>query len=282
MSDFDVITADAPLILVGCGKMGSALLKGWLGRGLDAAAVRIVEPEVERVRTDPGNALVPAAAVVSRVEDLEAGLTPSIVVLAVKPQMMDEALVPLVAYAGGGCVFLSIAAGKTIEYFATRLGAGAAIIRAMPNTPAAIGVGMTVACSNEHVRAEQKAVCGAMMSAVGRFAWVEDESLIDAVTAVSGSGPAYVFYLAECLAAAGKTAGLPEDLARVLAVQTVTGAGALLLATGGDPAVLRRNVTSPHGTTEAALDILMAKDGMAPLLRKAVAAATKRSRELSE
>lgn len=282
MSDFDSITADAPLILVGCGKMGSALLKGWLAQGLDPRAVRIVEPARERVWEELKDIALPATAVVSSAADLGAGLTPAMIVLAVKPQMMDEALAPLVPYAGSGCGFLSIAAGKTVEYFEARLGAQASIIRAMPNTPAAIGVGMTVAFPNANVRADQKAICDAMMTAVGRFAWLEDESFLDAVTAVSGSGPAYVFYLTECLEAAGKTAGLPDELARILAVQTVVGAGALLSASSEAPAILRRNVTSPNGTTEAALDILMAKDGMADLLRKAVAAGTKRSRELSE
>jgi pyrroline-5-carboxylate reductase len=282
MSDFALITADKPLILVGCGKMGGALLRGWFGRGLDPSAVRVVEPEIARARADLGADSLPASAIVGNAADLGLGLAPAIIILAVKPQMMDEALAPLASYADKGCVFLSIAAGKTIGYFEEKLGERAAIIRAMPNTPAAIGVGMTVACSNRNVQAEQKAVAAAMMAAVGRFAWLDDESFMDGVTAVSGSGPAYVFYLAECLAAAGKSAGLPDELARTLAVQTVVGAGALMAASGGDPALLRRNVTSPKGTTEAALDILMAKDGLAPLLRKAVMAAAKRSRELSE
>ena len=282
MSDFAIITADAPLILVGCGKMGGALLKGWLGQGLDPAAVRVIEPDFQRLQDEFKATSLPASAFVASAADLGAGLKPSVVVLAVKPQVMDAAVVPLLAFAGAGCVFISIAAGKTVDYFETKLGAKAAVIRAMPNTPAAIGVGMTVAFANENTGADQKAVCEAMMSAVGQFAWLDDEGFIDAVTAVSGSGPAYVFYLTECLEAAAKAAGLPDALARALAMQTVVGAGALLSATSEGAAVLRRNVTSPHGTTEAALDILMAKDGMAPLLRKAVIAATKRSRELSE
>lgn len=283
MPGFDIVTADAPLVLVGCGKMGGALLKGWIAGGLNPAAVHVVEPDVAHVHADfKGEQALPADAVVSAACELPAGLKPSIIVLAVKPQAMDDALAPLVSYVGSGAGFISIAAGKTIEYFEKRLGPKASVIRTMPNTPAAIGHGMTVGFPNDNVTAAQRALCARMMSAVGSFAWLEQEVFMDAVTAVSGSGPAYVFFLAECLAAAGKTAGLPDDLAMRLAVQTVTGAGALLAASTEAPAVLRRNVTSPNGTTEAALDILMAKDGLADLMRQAVAAAAKRSRELSE
>lgn len=283
MPGFDIVTADAPLVLVGCGKMGGALLKGWIVGGLDPAAVRIVEPDAAHIHRDfRGDQALSADAVVSAASDLPAGLKPSIIVLAVKPQVMDDALAPLVSYVKSGSGFISIAAGKTIGYFEQRLGPKACIIRTMPNTPAAIGHGMTVAFPNDNATAEQRALCARMMTAVGSFAWLEQEALMDAVTAVSGSGPAYVFFLAECLAAAGKTLGLPDDLAMKLAVQTVTGAGALLAVSTESPTVLRRNVTSPHGTTEAALDVLMAKDGLADLMRQAVAAATKRSRELSE
>jgi pyrroline-5-carboxylate reductase len=281
MSGFDLVTADAPLLLAGCGKMGSALLKGWLGQGLNPEAVYIIEPgSLDLAAEFAGFSLAPEAVVASA-SALPAGLAPAVMVLAVKPQAMDEALRPLAAFVKAGSGVVSIAAGKTIDYFAKKLGDEASVIRAMPNTPAAIGRGMTVAFANANVSPAQKALCEAMMTAVGKFAWLEEESLIDAVTAVSGSGPAYVFYLAECLAAAGKTAGLPDDLAQLLAVETVIGAGALLAASGEAPHDLRRNVTSPKGTTEAALDILMAEEGMADLLRKAVAAAAKRSRELA-
>ncbi len=282
MSEFETITATDPLVLVGCGKMGSALLKGWLARGLSPEAVWIVDPAPENVFAQfmdvSGFARDRVAA---SIEDIPADIRPSFVVLAVKPQIMDQAIAALVRFVDSAC-YVSIAAGKTIGYFEQALGVSAAVIRAMPNTPAAIGRGITVAVANENVRDNQRSICAAMMKAAGEFFWVEDENLIDAVTAVSGSGPAYVFYLTECLSAAGKAAGLPEDLAAALAHHTVSGAGALMDATDELPATLRRNVTSPKGTTEAALDVLMAKDGLAPLMRKAVSAAARRSKELSD
>ena len=180
-----------------------------------------------------------------------------------------------------GTVFLSIAAGKTIGFFEGHLGREAAIVRAMPNTPAAIGRGISVLCANARASQAQRETCGALMQAAGEVAWVEEEALLDPVTAVSGSGPAYVFLLVEALAAAGVSAGLPEDLAMRLAGETVSGAGELLRRSGESAATLRHNVTSPGGTTQAALEVLMAEDGLQALMTRAVAAATRRSEELA-
>ena len=265
------------VLLVGCGKMGGALLQGWLDRG-SAGRFVVVEP-------DSGGAVFagrPEVALHREAVTLDLDLRPDVVVLAVKPQMMTDAIRHYGRFAGGPTVFLSIAAGKTLAYFARQLGEGAAIVRAMPNTPAAIGRGITVACANPAVAPAQIALCERLLATVGEVAWVEDEALIDAVTAVSGSGPAYVFLLIECLAKAGVAAGLPEALAVRLARATVAGAGELARRSGEAAAILRQNVTSPGGTTQAALEVLMAPDGLEPLLGRAVAAAARRSRELAE
>ncbi len=279
MSVFEGFTKERPLVLVGCGRMGSALLAGWRDRGLDADAVWIVEPAVGTLATTFPD--ISRAAIVETVAALPESLNPAAIVLAVKPQMMDEALAPLARRTASTDLVLSIAAGKTIGYFESRLGAACPVVRAMPNTPAAIGKGMTVAVANKAVGSHGREMAGALLSSVGAFAWIDDEALMDAVTAVSGSGPAYVFYLAECLAAAGEAAGLPGDLARTLAVNTVSGAGALLEASGDDPATLRASVTSPGGTTAAALEVLMQGDALLDLLTEAVAAARRRGRELN-
>jgi pyrroline-5-carboxylate reductase len=194
---------------------------------------------------------------------------------------MDGVMPHYARFAGPATVFLSVAAGKTLAVFETYLGSEAVVVRAMPNTPAAIGRGMIVGCPNERVSDGQKALCDSLMAAVGEVAWIDDEALMDAVTGVSGSGPAYVFLLIECLAQAGRAAGLPGDLADRLALVTVSGAGELARQSAESPTVLRENVTSPNGTTQAALEVLMAEDGLAPLMTKAVAAATQRSRELA-
>lgn len=264
----------ATLLLVGCGKMGGAMLDGWLKAGT-----------VERVVVvEPGGMTHahPAVTVVGSASDLPAGLAPDVVVLAVKPQVMDNVVPAYAGLVGPTTVFLSIAAGKTIDYFHRHLGGAAAIVRAMPNTPAAIGRGITVAVPNDSVSTAQRDLCTALLSAVGEVAWAEDESQMDAVTAVSGSGPAYVFLLAEALAAAGTAAGLPPELAQRLARATVSGAGELLNQSPQTPAQLREAVTSPGGTTRAALDVLMAPEGMTALMTRAVAAATKRSKELAQ
>ena len=219
--------------------------------------------------------------VVADMAALPADLHPEVVVFAVKPQQMDDVALGYQKYVGAETAFLSIAAGKDIAYFQSKLGDGAAIVRAMPNTPAAIGQGITVCCSNAATSDDQRELCRSLLAATGEAVVVDDEGLIDAVTAVSGGGPAYVFLLIECLAAAGVAAGLPVDLSDRLALITVAGSGQLALASEEPPATLRENVTSPGGTTLEALKILMADDGLAPLMTRAIAAATERSRELA-
>jgi pyrroline-5-carboxylate reductase len=261
------------LLLAGCGKMGGAMLDGWLAAGT-AERIFVVEPHGP-VTEAPAVTRCTAAA------DLPADLVPDVVVFAVKPQAMDAVVPDYRHFVRPGAVFLSIAAGKTIGYFTARLGEDAAIVRAMPNTPAAVGRGITAAVANARVPAERRALCDTLLGAVSEVAWIDDEGLMDAVTAVSGSGPAYVFLMIEALAAAGAAAGLPADLAMRLARATVTGSGELARQSTEPADVLRRNVTSPNGTTAAALDVLMAPDGLQPLFDRAVAAAARRSRELA-
>lgn len=267
------LSLSGPLFLVGAGKMGGALLDGWLAHGLDAGAVFIQDP-----RPPPEMVALMARHGIAQGPPPEA---PAVIVLAVKPQIMDAVLPPMRARARAGAVVLSIAAGRTIASIARHLGATASIVRAMPNTPAAVGRGITVACANPAVTRQQRATCTQLLAAVGTVAWVEDEAMLDSVTAVSGSGPAYVFLLAECLALAGVEAGLAPELAARLARETVSGAGELLHRAGDDPAALRRNVTSPGGTTAAALEVLMGEGGLQQLMTSAVAAAARRSRALS-
>lgn len=264
------------LVLVGAGKMGCAMLEGWLDRGIITGQIYILDPNVSdaigHLAARHNIILNPA---VDDITDI------GTVVLAVKPQIMDQAASSLVTLAAQDPVFVSIAAGRTIASFEKLFGGDAAIVRAMPNTPAAIGRGVTVGCANAAVSADQRAYSTQLLEAVGKVAWVEDEDLIDAVTAVSGSGPAYVFLLAECLARAGETAGLPKELATLLARETVSGAGELLAQSDEPASVLRENVTSPRGTTAAALAILRADPGLEELLERAVDAAARRSRELA-
>jgi pyrroline-5-carboxylate reductase len=262
------------LVLFGAGKMGGALLQGWLGLGLDPATVVVRDPapppEVRAAIAERRIALNPPSPV-----------TPAVLVLAIKPQMLEEAR-PLIAQeVGAGTLVVSILAGKTLAGLARGLPAGTAIVRAMPNTPAAIGRGITVAVANVHVSQAARASAEALLSATGEFAWIEDEALMDAVTAVSGSGPAYVFLLAESLAKAGVAAGLAPDLAARLARATVAGSGELLHRSAESAEALRRAVTSPGGTTAAALQVLMATDGLDPLVESAVHAAADRSRALA-
>jgi pyrroline-5-carboxylate reductase len=263
------------LILVGCGQMGSAMLRGWLARGA-AERFYVVEP------AGAPAALAGAAGVEFHrsADDLSSALAPDAVVFAVKPQLIDEVLPAYRPWVRPGTLFVSIAAGTTIAGITRHLG-GAAIVRCMPNTPAAIGRAITVACPNSRVSAAQRRLCDALLAAIGDSTWVEDEALMDAVTAVSGSGPAYVFLLIEALAEAGARAGLPGDLALKLARATVAGAGELARLSPETPARLRENVTSPGGTTRAALDVLMAENGLPELMERAVAAATARSRQLA-
>jgi pyrroline-5-carboxylate reductase len=262
------------LVLLGAGKMGSAMLEGWLTRGLDPRKLTVLEPQPAKsvkALTRRGVALNPKGKPV----------TPTAVVIAVKPQSAPEAVRSLKPYVGTSTLALSIMAGRTLGFLQDALPPQTAIVRAMPNTPAAIGRGITVACPNRTVSARQRKLASDLLGAVGTVEWVRDEGLMDAVTAVSGSGPAYVFLLAEALAQAGAAAGLPADLAQKLARETVAGSGELLHRSTLDAAVLRENVTSPGGTTAAALGVLMSQSGLALLMRTAVAAATARSRELA-
>lgn len=269
---------DGELLLVGCGKMGGAMLEGWLAQGLAPGDVWIVEPNQE-----VGAGLVRRGMRhVSDAVRLAGAMRPAVVVLAVKPQMMEEAVGAAGPLLRPGTLVLSIAAGKTLGYFARRFGRGVAVVRAMPNTPAAVGRGISVAVANAEVTPAQRACADALLSAVGEVAWVEEESLLDPVTALSGGGPAYVFLLMEMLAEAGIAVGLPADLSERLARRTVEGAGELSRLSPQNPAALRENVTSPGGTTLEALKVLMAEDGLRPLLVRAIAAAARRSRELAD
>jgi len=280
MSMLSKITPENPLLLVGCGKMGGAMLQGWLTGGLSLNAVKVIDPLVASVQK-----MLPQLQgdnIVGQVADLPEGLTPGFIILAVKPQMMEQAMTQLEAVDCSGSVFLSIAAGKTIAYFERHMGQDMAVVRAMPNMPAAIGRGITVACPNKNVSEGQKAICHDLLLAAGGVEWVREEKLIDAVTAVSGSGPAYVFSMVEALAGAGEQVGLPADLARKLARATICGSGALLEQSEETAAQLRMNVTSPNGTTEAALNVLMGEKGLGKLMLETVRAAHQRSRDLAD
>ncbi|HUC45632.1 MAG TPA: pyrroline-5-carboxylate reductase [Hyphomicrobiaceae bacterium] len=270
---------DGTLLLAGAGNMGSAMLAGWLQQGLAPAQMIVQDPAPPPRATELlARHGLTAQAAVGALSD-----PPAVIVVAVKPQVMDEVFPGLAKLTGKSTVVLSIAAGRTIAGFARHLPAGSAVVRAMPNTPAAVGRGITVGVPNAHVTARQRATCDALLRAIGEVSWIDDESLIDAVTAVSGSGPAYVFYLAECLADAAVKAGLPPELAQKLARTTVAGSGELLHQSDLGADVLRQNVTSPGGTTYAALEVLMARNGGLPeLMREAVAAAARRSRELAK
>jgi pyrroline-5-carboxylate reductase len=269
LSDFS-----GTLVLVGAGKMGSALLEGWLRLGLDGRNVAVIEPapspDVSALKV-PGLRLNP---------DLRTLREPAVVVLAIKPQVAAEAIAPLRLVVGTATLVVSIMAGRTLQFLSTALDRAGALVRAMPNTPAAIGRGITVAVPLRTSSA-QRQLAERLLAATGAVEWTDDETLMDAVTAVSGSGPAYVFLLAEALAQAGIAAGLPKALAEKLARETVAGSGELLHRSALDAAALRANVTSPGGTTAAALDVLMADDGFKTLMERAVAAATARSRELA-
>ncbi len=265
------------ILLVGCGKMGGALLAGWIERGLESQDIAVVEPEAANAAA-AGRFGVAVAAEIGRIPQ---GFAPEMIVIALKPQTLDAGLPAYRPFAEQGAAFLSIAAGRPIAYFERLLGLRTQVLRAMPNTPAAVHRGITVVTANSRVDATVRARAETLLAAVGAVEWVEDESLIDAVTAVSGSGPAYVFLLAECLAEAGRASGLPAALADRLARATVSGAGELLHRASEDPAQLRKNVTSPGGTTAAALGVLMAENGLKPLMIRAVDAATRRSRELA-
>ena len=261
------------LVLLGAGKMGSAMLEGWLARGLKPKQITVLEPEpgkMVKALTRQGINLNPKGKAV----------TATAIVIAVKPQSAPDAVPTLARYVGKSTLVLSIMAGRTIDFLERSL-PGSAIVRAMPNTPAAIGRGISVAIGNDRISASQRKLAGELLAAIGKVEWARDESLMDAVTALSGSGPAYVFLLAEAMANAGIAAGLPPALATRLAQETVAGSGELLYRSASGAATLRQNVTSPGGTTAAALEVLMGPGGFEELLTRAIAAATRRSRELA-
>ena len=259
------------LVLLGCGKMGSAMLAGWLDQGIDPVNIWIIEP-------NPSEWL--KSLNIHLNEDLRDHA--ALALIAIKPQMMRQALPRLTGYASGSTIFLSVAAGISIDAYENILGKGASIVRAMPNTPAAIGQGITALIGNDAAGADDLQLCQDLLGAIGQTVRLETESQMDAVTGVSGSGPAYVFFMVDALAAAGQAQGLPEELAMQLAKATVAGAGSLAAQSHETPEQLRINVTSPNGTTQAGLEVLMdPKDGLAPLLSATVAKATDRSRELS-
>jgi len=262
------------IVLAGAGKMGGAMLTGWLARGLDAGRVAVIEPHPA---SEIGALVTKGVRLNPSPKDIGAAAT---LVVALKPQTFREAGATLKSFAGPTTLVVSIMAGTTI---ASIFGVcGGNVVRAMPNTPAAIGRGITVAVAAKDVSASQRAVADALLRATGSVEWADDENLMDAVTAVSGSGPAYVFLLAEELARAGVEAGLPQELATRLARETVAGSGELLHRSELASATLRENVTSSGGTTAAALEVLMGPDGMRSLLTRAVAAATQRSKELAK
>ena len=262
------------LVLVGAGKMGGALLEGWIGLGVDPARIVVMEPQ-------PAASIKALSARGLRLNPDAASISPDAIVIAVKPQIAPEIMPKVASLMSPSTIAVSIMAGRTIAFLADVLPRDAAVIRAMPNTPASIGRGITVAVPNSRVTAAQRQLADALLTATGAVEWISDESLMNAVTAVSGSGPAYVFLLAESLARAGEKVGLPAELAARLARATVAGSGELLHRSTIDAATLRHNVTSPGGTTAAALDVLMAPDGLDPLMGRAIAAATKRGRELA-
>jgi pyrroline-5-carboxylate reductase len=261
------------LALIGAGNMGGAMLSGWVALGLDPARVVVIEPQpvplLDVLKTKGLRINAPPAEPVD------------VMVLAIKPQVAGEAINMLHQLVGPGTLLVSIMAGKTLAFIDDALPGEQAIVRAMPNTPAAIGRGISVAVANARVTTAQRHLADALLTASGAVEWVEDEGLLDAVTAVSGSGPAYVFLLAEAMAAAGVAAGLPEPLAKRLARHTVAGSGELLHRSEFEASKLRQNVTSPGGTTAAALEVLMGVGGLEPLMQRAVAAAAKRSKQLA-
>jgi pyrroline-5-carboxylate reductase len=262
------------LLLIGCGKMGGAMLSGWLERGLSRAVV--VEPHAAAAAAFAGRATVVADAA-----SIPADFRPAAVVVAIKPQEAPASLPAYARFATAESVFVSIMAGRSVASMRAALGDQAAVVRAMPNTPAAVRQGFTAAFAGPGVTPAQQALADALLRAVGEVAWVDQEGLIDPVTAVSGGGPAYVFLLAEVMEKAAIEQGLPPDLARRMARATVAGSGALLAASTEDAAALRRAVTSPKGTTERALAVLMAEGAWPALMSQAIQAATDRARELA-
>ncbi len=262
------------LLLVGAGKMGGAMLEGWLSHGLNPARVNVLEPQ-------PGKRLQMLERRGVTLNAKSSGDKAAVIVVAVKPQEAATVMASIKRRGGKTTLVVSIMAGRTLGFLQDFLPAGTPVVRAMPNLPAAIGRGIAVAVGNRHVSTAQRKLAGDLLGACGVVEWVDDEKLLDAVTAVSGSGPAYVFLLAEALTAAAIAAGLPAALAARLARETIAGSGDLLRGSKLDAATLRKNVTSPGGTTAAALEVLMGPGGLETLLTAAVARAARRSRELA-
>lgn len=263
---------DKKIILVGCGKMGPAMLAGWLVQGVDINNVIAVDPVAEEVF-----GIIP----LRNNEEIPKDFEPDFIVFAVKPDMMENVCQNYKRFKRSNMLYISIAAGKNLSSLAEHISSDAAIVRAMPNLPAVISEGITIAIANEHVDLQQKEDCYSLFEAIGEFRWADDENLMDAVTAISGSGPAYLFYFMECFTEAAKELGLPDDMAELLAKQTIYGSVSLVERSGEPPASLREKVTSPGGTTEAALKILMAENGLKSLISKAANAAKNKAKELS-
>ncbi|QIB34960.1 pyrroline-5-carboxylate reductase [Ancylobacter pratisalsi] len=267
--------AKVHVLLIGCGNMGYALVVGWR-TGSDGIDVHVIEPSAPlRERAAAAGATTSAGLI-----DVSAPPTPDVVILAVKPEQMNTVLPDARRFVESGALVISVAAGVGLGFMEAALGTRASLIRCMPNTPAAIGAGMMVCVANGQASPDQRELAQRLLSATGRVRFIEDEALMDAVTAVSGSGPAYIFHVIDCLERAGIAEGLPGDLARDLALQTVYGAGRLAREGDTDPATLRRQVTSPNGTTAAALAELMGDAGVDPIVARAVSAARRRSSEL--
>jgi pyrroline-5-carboxylate reductase len=280
MAGFDADDQDAlgkgtgSIVLVGAGNMGGAMLRGWLALGLEPARVAVLDPA-------PSREVVELSRAGLRLNPVEPVPDAAVVVLAVKPQVAGEVMPRLATWIRPATIVVSVMAGRTLSGIGRAMPQGTAVVRAMPNLPASIGRGMTVAVANSDVTAQQQALVDRFLAAIGSVEWIKEETLLDAVTAVSGSGPAYVFLLAEVLARAGASAGLPATLAERLATATIAGAGAMLQQSTATATTLRENVTSPGGTTAAALAVLMGENALGSLVEKAVAAATIRSRQLS-
>ena len=265
------------LVLVGAGKMGGAMLEGWIKSGIPASRLIAIDPGVsDEMRASLASWGVQLNVPVDQINNAK------VVLVAVKPQVLEDVLPGLVPLAVSNPLVISVVAGKTIATFEKHFGPATAVIRTIPNTPAAISRGITAMASNSNVSVSQQALAAELLSSIGEVVTVEQEADIDAVTAVSGSGPAYVFYLTECLTKAAEALGLPPAIATQLARATVAGAGELMRQSGTDASTLRKNVTSPKGTTEAALNVLMADNGLESLMKQAVKAACDRSRELAK
>ncbi len=265
------------LLLIGAGKMGSAMLKAWLKFGLNPNTIYVQDPNIS-----PEVKQLLDAHNINHGANPPATFTPEVIILAVKPQIMPNILPSLKDFATNNSLFISIAAGKKIEFFEAILGKNANIIRLMPNTPAAINDGMSVLVGNKNINKPHKNIALALASTVGLAEYIDDESLMDAVTALSGSGPAYVFHMAEAMTIAGVKAGLPQKLAHKLALQTIKGSANLMAQSDDSPSILRQNVTSPNGTTAAGLEALMGDNQLTNLMIETIKAATKRGQELAD